>query len=239
MTGAGRGLGEAIARRLHADGYQLVIADIDAAAASAVAKSLDCACETAFAVSVDISSKESLLAVYELVTQQWGDIDVLVNNAAVTRMTSIWDITPDEFNDVLAVNLRGTFLAMQLFGAAMKARGRGRIINLGSLAGQSGGSGTGAHYAASKAGIAVLTKLFARELASHGVTVNCIAPGPLDGELARSAPAEMLERIVGSIPVKRLGRLEEIANIISWMCGDDAGYVTGATWDANGGLLMR
>lgn len=238
VTGAARGLGLAIAEALAAQGARVVLADIDAAEAGLMAERLGDA-DRAMSVALDIRDPAALQAVLDKVNARFGSVDILVNNAAVTHLSNVWDITPEEFADVVRVNLGGTFAAMQIFGSHMRDRGCGRILNIGSIAGQTGGSGTGAHYAASKAGIGVLTKVFARELAPYGVTVNCVAPGPLDGPIARAAPEAVVKRILGTIPVGRLGTSEEIANIVCFLCGPDAGFVTGTTWDANGGQSMR
>jgi 3-oxoacyl-[acyl-carrier protein] reductase len=139
----------------------------------------------------------------------------------------------------MAVNLRGVFLGCRLAGRHMRARGHGRIINLSSLAGQQGGAIAGAHYAASKAGILALTKLFAQDLAPFGVTVNAIAPAAIDGPAVAAVPAERVRALVQTIPVGRLGRAEEVAAAALYLASDAAGYVTGATLDLNGGRFMR
>jgi 3-oxoacyl-[acyl-carrier protein] reductase len=150
------------------------------------------------------------------------------------------DITPEEFDDSLAVNLRGTFVACQVFGAHFASRGFGRIVNIASLAGQNGGTATGGHYAAAKGGVATLTKVFARELAPAGVTVNSISPGPLDLPVVRETVApERLEQILKTIPVGRLGDPDYVADSVLLLVADNASSVTGACWDINGGLFMR
>lgn len=238
VTGAARGLGLAIATALAAQGARVALADIDATESALAAARLGND-DRVMSIALDIRDPAALQAVLDKVNARFGPVDILVNNAAVTRLASVWDIMPEEFADVVRVNLGGTFAAMQIFGGHMRDLGCGRIINIGSIAGQTGGSGTGAHYAASKAGIAVLTKIFARELAPYGVTVNCVAPGPLDGPLARGAPEAMVKRILGTIPVGRLGTPEEVAKIVCFLCGPDSAFVTGATWDVNGGQSMR
>jgi 3-oxoacyl-[acyl-carrier protein] reductase len=141
---------------------------------------------------------------------------------------------------VLAVNAGGTFTGCQIFGRYFKTRGYGRIVNVASLAGQNGGTSTGAHYAASKGAILTLTRVFARELAAFGVTVNAVAPGPLDlPSVHRLVPADRLAAVIDSIPVKTLGDAAFVADIVARLAARDAGYATGATWDINGGLLMR
>ena len=228
VTGAARGIGEAIARRLHADGYRVVLADI--ADASPLAGELG---ERATAVEHDVRD----LASWEsLIGDLGGDVFALVNNAARTEFRTFWEVEVDEWDDVLATNLRGTYLGCRVVGAALRERGAGRIVNLASDAGQTAAGRSGPHYAASKAGVVSVTRRAATELAPHGVTVNAIAPAAIDGPLARSV---LTEEKLPRIPVGRLGRPEEVAALVAFLLSEDAGYITGATLDVNGGVLMR
>jgi 3-oxoacyl-[acyl-carrier protein] reductase len=186
-------------------------------------------------VECDVRSKESLREVFD----EAGEVDVMVNNAARTVSRPFWEIEQDEWDDVLAVNLRGVFFGCQLAGEHMRERGRGRIINLSSLAGQQGGAVAGAHYAASKAGIIVLTKIVAQELAPHGVTVNAIAPAAVRTPVMDELPADRLEAVRQRIPVGRFGEAEEVGALAAFLASDEAAYITGATVDVNGGLFMR
>lgn len=240
VTGAARGLGAAIATRLHAAGYRVAVADLCAQGAHAVADTLDASGETAFALSFDVRDKPAFDAALQELVRRWGGADVLVNNAGQSKVAALMDITPDEFDQIVSVNLRGTFVGSQVFGAHFRERGHGRIVNIGSLAGQNGGTATGAHYAAAKGGVAVLTKIFARELGAHGVTVNCVSPGPLDLPIVHETVApERLRAVLESIPVRRLGSPEAVADMVVLLASEQAGAITGANWDANGGLLMR
>ncbi len=232
VTGAARGLGEAIARRLHADGDRVVLADLDLAGVEELAAELG---SNAGAVEHDVRSLES----WERLVAGTGQIDVLVNNAARTEFSSFWEIDVDEWDDVLATNLRGTYLGCRVVGAQMRDRGAGRIVNLASVAGQRGASATGVHYAASKAAIVALTRHAATALAGHGVTVNAVAPAAIDGPMVSLVPPEKVEAMVKTIPVGRLGRGEEVAAAVAYLASDAAGFVTGATLDVNGGMLMR
>jgi 3-oxoacyl-[acyl-carrier protein] reductase len=231
VTGAAQGIGEAIARRLHADGYEVALADI--ADAELVASDLGEGAR-AHALDVrDLDSWERLLAALD------GDVYALVNNAARTEFRSFWEIDVDEWDDVLATNLRGTYLGCRAVGEALRGHGRGRIVNLASDAAFAASGGSGVHYAASKAGVVAVTRRAATELAPYGVTVNAVAPAAIDGPLARSALRDRLDEKLADIPVARLGRAEEVAAIVAFLLSDDAGYITGATLDVNGGVMMR
>ena len=237
VTGAARGIGEAIARRLHADGYRVALADIDAEGAERVAAELG---DGARFFLHDVRELDSWNVLLADVRAEWGDgLQVLVNNAARTEFRSFFDIDLAEWDDVIATNLRGTYLGCRVVGAAMRDRGAGRIVNIASDAAFAATGRSGAHYAASKAGVIAVTRRAATELASHGVTVNAIAPAAIDGPVAREVLRDRLEEKLADIPVGRLGRPEEVAALVSFLVSDDAGYLTGATLDVNGGVLMR
>ena len=239
VTGAAQGLGEAIARALVQQGARVLLADLDADGARATAAAIDPEGERALAVEVDVRDRGSLQDAFDEATLSFGRVDILVNNAARTVSRSFWEIEADEWDDVLAVNLRGVLFGCQIAGPRMREQCFGRIVNLASIAGQQGGVVTGAHYAASKAGIVVLTKIAARELAPHGVTVNAVAPAAIGGPIMDALPPERVEAIAQSIPVGRVGRPEEVGALVAFLASDEAGYITGATLDVNGGLLMR
>lgn len=240
VTGAAQGLGNIIARRLHGAGYKLVLTDRTEDMARAAAAQLDASGDTVLPLALDVMQKAAFEAALAAVRERWGGLHVAVNNAAITPTTPVMQITPEEFDTVLAINLRGTFLGCQVFGAAMGAAGYGRLINVASLAGQNGGTASGAHYAASKGAILTLTKIFARELAASGVTVNAIAPGPMELPSVRAAvPPERLEKLIEMIPVKRLGNPEFVASLVVQLASAEADFATGAAWDVNGGIFMR
>jgi 3-oxoacyl-[acyl-carrier protein] reductase len=240
ITGGGSGLGEAIARALHGAGYRVAVTDIDAGKAASVAEALDPTGETAIDLRLDVTDGAAIEAVACEIDKRWGGVQVLVNNAVLTRAVPVLDIALDDWDAVMAVNARGTFAASQIFARRMKAAGYGRIINMASLAGQNGGTATGAHYAASKGAIITLTKVFARDLAAHGITVNAIAPGPIDSPMVRAlVPEEKMPGMLAGIPVGHLGDAGFIADMVVRLAARDAGFVSGATWDINGGLFMR
>jgi 3-oxoacyl-[acyl-carrier protein] reductase len=232
VTGAARGIGEAIARRLHADGYEVALAGIHVDGEERVAADLG---ERAQAFEHDVRE----LGSWERLIGQLEDVHVLVNNAARTEFRSFFEIDVDEWDDVLATNLRGVYLGCRVVGARLRDGGAGRIVNLASDAAFAASGGSGAHYAASKAGVVAVTRRAATELAPYSVTVNAIAPAAIDGPLVREVLRDRLDEKLGEIPVGRLGRAEEVAALVSFLVSDDAGYITGATLDVNGGVLMR
>ena len=241
VTGAAQGLGAAIARAFVARGDLVVLGDANEQAVAATARELDPSGERAIPLRADVRERADVERLVGEAIARGGRLDVMVNNAARTPIVSFWDITTEEWDDVLAVNLRGVFHGCQIAGAHMCERGGGggRIVNLASVAGQHGRGVTGAHYAASKAGIVGLTRLLATELAPSGVTVNAVAPAAIDGPAAATVPPDRLAAMKAMIPVRRLGRPEEVADLVAFLTSQEAGFITGATYDVNGGLLMR
>jgi 3-oxoacyl-[acyl-carrier protein] reductase len=239
VTGSAQGLGEAIAARFVEDGYRVVYADVNDELNRRTAEGVDATGDLALPAHVDVRELESVQACLDAAVGRWGRVDVWVNNAALTAARPFLEIDPEEWDDVLTVNLRGTYFGCRVAGTHMCERGSGRILNVASLAGQWGRSPTGAHYAASKAGIVALTRYAATAFASHGVTVNAIAPTAIEGPAVAAMPAERIAAYAAQIPVGRLGRPEEVASIAAFLASDDAGFVTGATYDLNGGMLMR
>ncbi|MBY8823690.1 SDR family NAD(P)-dependent oxidoreductase [Sphingomonas colocasiae] len=237
VTGGAQGLGAAIVRALHAAGHKVAIGDIDMDAASALAGELG---DGAMALRLDVREQAGFEQALAAMVAAWGSAGILVNNAVMTVARPVLEISPEEFDAVIAVNLRGTFIGSQVFGRYFRDRSHGRIVNIASLAGQNGGTSTGAHYAASKGGIITLTKVFARDLAPFGITVNAIAPGPLDLPSVRAlVPADRLDALVAGIPAGSLGDPAFVAAMVVQLASPAAAFTTGATWDVNGGLFMR
>lgn len=240
VTGAAQGLGNHIAARLLAAGYRVVLTDRLLSAAQAAAQAMDASGERVMPLALDVASKAAFEAALAAVLERWGELQVLVNNAAVTRATPLMEISPEEFAEVVNINLGGTFAGCQVIGRHMADRGYGRIVNMASLAGQNGGTSTGAHYAASKGAIVTLTKVFAKELAGRGVTVNAIAPGPIESPMVKAlVPEERLPGLLGAIPVGRLGDAGFIGDMVVQLARPEAYFTTGTTLDINGGLFMR
>jgi 3-oxoacyl-[acyl-carrier protein] reductase len=240
VTGGANGLGAAIVRALQEAGFCVGIGDLDLHAATVLAKDIDPSGATVMPISLDVRNEPDFEAARDALIQRWGSVEALVNNAAATAAKPVLDITPAEFDAVMAVNLRGTFIGSQVFGRIFKTNNYGRIVNLASLAGQNGGTATGAHYATSKGGILTMTKVFARDLAGFGVTANAIAPGPLDTPMVhRTVPSDRMAQFLTNIPVGDLGDPAFVASMVARLCARDAGFMTGATIDINGGLFMR
>ncbi len=238
ITGGGRGVGEAIARELHAGGGNVAVSDVDLAAAQQVADSLDPTGATAIAIALDVRSKGDFCAARDRIIAAWGRVDIVINNAGYAKRTPTQDISPEEFDEIVQINMRSVFLSCQVFSEHMREAGYGRIVNITSLAGQNGGTVASPHYAASKAGAIMLTKYFARYLADTGVTVNAIAPGPIDTAKARLSPAQ-IARVEGEVPVGRFMEVGEIAAAAALLASDRGGFFVGATLDMNGGLYLR
>jgi 3-oxoacyl-[acyl-carrier protein] reductase len=238
VTGAAQGVGRAIARELLDRGLHVVMADRDGERNSSAASELDAGRRRAHPIELDVRDGEASLAALAAAEHRHGPVDVLVNNAAVTIAASLWEVSTSDWDDILDTNLRATFVLSRAAAARMRERRFGRIVNLASLAGQTARP-SGAPYAASKAGIVALTRVFALELAPHGVTVNAIAPGVVDTPMVQAVPREVLERLVAATPVGRIGTPEEVAALAAFLASDEAGFITGATYDINGGTLMR
>lgn len=239
ITGAGRGLGKAIAESLHACGMQVVLADIDIELVQNAALSLDSSGKSAIAMELDVANANQFEQVFNDTVARLNSVDVLINNAGITIAQDFFSISPEDWHRVMDVNLTSVFYGCQLAARHMKNRGHGRIVNISSKGGQLGSPLSGAHYSVSKAGIICLTKVVASELAGHGVTVNSVAPAVVRAPVMDTLPQDKLESMIEQIPVKRIGEASEVAALVTYLVSDQAGYVTGATMDINGGLYMR
>ena len=233
VTGGTRGIGEAISRALQAQGA-VVIANYAGNAEKAKAFTAETGIP---ARRWDVGDHEACIAGCAEVAAEFGPIDIVVNNAGVTRDGVLHKMTFEDWNDVMRINLGGCFNMAKATFPGMRERGWGRIINIGSVNGQSGQYGQ-VNYAAAKSGIHGFTKALAQEGAKYGVTVNAIAPGYIDTDMVAAVPAPVLEKIVAKIPVGRLGHAEEIARGVVFLTSEDAGFVTGSTMSINGGQHM-
>ncbi|MBS1880326.1 MAG: SDR family oxidoreductase [Actinobacteria bacterium] len=238
VTGAAQGIGSAIAESMFASGRNVVLVDRDGDGVRAAAARLDPSGERTHAIALDLRDAPGTAAAFEEAAAVWGGVDVLVNNAAILGNTNLWELTIDEWDDVLDTNLRAVFILSRAAGEHMRERGCGRIINLASLAGQTARP-SGTAYAASKAGVVALTRSFALELSPQGVTVNAIAPGMTDTPMVRGVSDETRERLLAGVPVGRLVDPAELAALVQFLASAEAASITGATYDINGGALMR
>lgn len=238
VTGAGKNVGAAIAAELHAGGAKVAVTDANPDWARETAEALDPTGETAMALELDVRELAHFEAARDAVLARWGRLDIVVNNAGWAKRTPVEDITPEEFDAVMQVNMRSVFLSCQVFAPVLTDRGYGRIVNVTSLAGQNGGTVAAPHYAASKAGANMLTKYFARYLAGTGVTVNGVCPGPIDSAKTRLSE-EQIASVEAQVPIGRFMRLDEIAAAVALLASDRGGFFMGATLDMNGGLYMR
>jgi acetoacetyl-CoA reductase len=233
VTGGTRGIGRAIVERLKADGMQVAAgySGNDEAAAEC-AKTLDI-----MVVKGNVGNFADCKHAVEQIEKQLGPIDVLVNNAGITRDGVFHKMNSEQWSEVIRVNMDSLFNMTRQVIEGMRDRGWGRIVNISSINGQKGQIGQ-SNYSAAKAGMLGFTKALALENARKGVTVNCIAPGYIDTEMVQAVPEKVLEGIIAQIPVGRLGKGEEIADMVAFLAGERAGYVTGTTLALNGGQYM-
>jgi 3-oxoacyl-[acyl-carrier protein] reductase len=193
----------------------------------------------ALPIEADISQPLDAQRAVETTVAHFGGLEILINNAGVCPLTPPDEITEAEWDQVLAVNLKGAFLCIQAALPMLQASGWGRVVNIASLGGQMGGVAVGVHYAASKAGLLGLTKSFARHLAQYGTTVNTVAPGTTETDLTAAWPEPIRKDLKSRIPLSRFVRPEEVAGTVAFLCSTAADAITGATIDVNAGLLMR
>ncbi len=239
VTGGGRGIGKGIAIKIAEAGADVMIGDIDRDSAEQTAQELNASYERAVAVQVDVTQKGSIEAAVRKVLEEFKTLDILINNAGIMFRTRIMDISPEEWEKTLLVNLTGPFLFSQAVIPLMKKRGYGRIVNISSSAGRSVSTLGGAHYTASKAGLLGFTRAVAKEVASFGITVNAVCPGLIDTKMSRETTTkEEMQSFINSFPIKRLGLPEEIGDLVVFLSSEKASYITGASFDINAGDLM-
>ncbi|HAL49265.1 MAG: SDR family oxidoreductase [SAR202 cluster bacterium] len=239
VTGGGRGMGAAVAERLGQGGAAVVVNDVDAASASAVVERLRASGTEAIAVGGDVVSGTDVERMVRETVDRFGAVHILINNAGVLKPTPVIDIEEEEWDLVVGVNLKGTYLCSRAALPSMRAAGWGRIVNFSSTAGKNISTVGGAHYTAAKAGILGFTRHLAKESAEFGITVNSVCPGLIDTEMVRSTiDPERAKAYADSFPISRLGEPSEVAELVAFLASDRASYITGASLDINGGDLM-
>ncbi len=235
MTGASRGIGRAIAERLAADGRLVVLVSRSPDTLDEVRLGIEKAGGSAEVRACDVGDREALAALIETVASTHGRLDILVNNAGITRDGLILRMSDADFDDVINVNLRSAFVACRAAARPMM-RGRfGRIVNIGSVTGLIGNAGQ-VNYAAAKAGLVGLTKTIAKELGSKGITANLVAPGFIDTGMLDALPQQLKDEVARTVPVRRFGRPDEIAHVVSFVTSDLASYLNGQVVVVDGGL---
>ena len=237
VTGASRGIGKACAEALAAAGARVILAARQRGRLEEVAAGLRAQSREAFVVEVDLGSPESIRAAFSQAAKEFGRIDILVNNAAITRDGLAVRMKSDDWHAVLETNLSGAFLAIQQVLPGMMRERWGRIINISSVVGESGNPGQ-ANYVASKAGLIGLTKALAQEMAARNITVNAVAPGFVETDMTAVLSAELKEKLLAAIPLKRMGQPEDVAAAVRFLASEEAAYITGHVLDVNGGLRM-
>ena len=238
VTGASRGIGAVVAQRLAQEGAAVAVnyQSAETAAAQVVA-AITAAGGSAAAFPADVSQESAAKELVDRVMAQWGRLDILVNNAGITRDRLLLRMTPQDWDEVLQVNLRGAFLCTKYVMPHLIRRRQGRVVNMSSVVGLSGNPGQ-ANYAAAKAGLIGFTKAVAREVASRNITVNALAPGFIDtGGMVEQMTAEARQQVLTRIPMARFGSADDVAAAVAFLCGPGAGYITGQTLTIDGGML--
>jgi 3-oxoacyl-[acyl-carrier protein] reductase len=237
ITGAGRGIGQATALRFAKEGANVVVADIEQAIVQAVVDEITAESGTAFPIQVDVTDRDSVDQMVALVIAQYGRIDILINNAGITRDAQLRKMTSESFDQVVDVNLKGVFNCAQAVLPTMLEQGSGVILNASSVVAANGNFGQ-TNYVATKAGVTGMTKVWARELGRKGIRVNAIAPGFINTRMTEDIPDKVMEKLLERIALNRMGEAEEIANAYLWLASDEASYVNGHVLAVDGGTVI-
>ena len=238
VTGASRGIGKAIALALAKEGCDIIVVARDERGLQLVAQEIEAMGRKAVPVRANVASLDEVKRVFDLVLEKFGRLDILVNNAGVIKRGTIEDHKDEDWELVMAVNLKGTYYCSREAAKIMKSQGWGRIINISSVAGKIGDIASAPSYGPSKAAVNALTKSLARELAPYGITVNAVAPHAIETEMTAEWPEEKRRAMIAQIPIGRLGRPEEVAAAVVFLASPEASFITGEILDVNGGYLM-
>jgi NAD(P)-dependent dehydrogenase (short-subunit alcohol dehydrogenase family) len=230
ITGAAKGIGKAIAQKMVKDNCQTILVDVDKANGESLAEELG---DAAKFILCDISNDKEVNNLFNSVVKEFGGVDVIVNNAGIIRDNVIWKMPVEDFDKVVDINLKGTWLMCKVAGTLMRDQKRGRIVNIASRAwlGNRGQS----NYSASKAGVVGLTRVLALELGKYGVLVNAIAPGLINTPLTQKLSEEVQEKLIQAQPTKSMGQPEDIANAVAFLCDEKTQFITGQTIYVDGG----
>jgi len=237
VTGGARGIGKAISQSLSVEGAHLVITDVNLSEAQQTANELASGTRRSLALEANVTEGKAVADMVDRTLQEFGRIDVLVNNAGITRDGLLLRMKEEDWDLVMNVNLKGAFHCTKSVLATMSKQRRGRIVNIASIVGVMGNAGQ-ANYAASKAALIGFTKSVAREYASRGITANAVAPGFIDTAMTQNLTPEVREGLMKQIPLGRLGVPQDIANAVRFLVSEEAGYITGQVIHVNGGMLM-
>lgn len=243
VTGGASGIGAATARALAAEGARVVVADINASALEKMEEEMRKEDRQFRCLRANVAKEKEVEELINKTVSHFGGIDILVNNAGISpkhdgKKANLWEMSIAEWDQVMAVNIRGAFLCCHFAVPKMIERGCGTIVNVSSLAAKAGSGITGCHYVISKAGVVGLTKVLAREVAEYGIRVNAVAPGRIDTPMIWDVPPEVNEKYKQTIPLNRLGTPEEVAEGIVFLLSESASYITGQVMDINGGMGM-
>jgi 3-oxoacyl-[acyl-carrier protein] reductase len=238
ITGGARGIGKAIALTFVREGAKVALVDVDKGALEAAKNEIEKKPGEGIAISCDITKNAEVKAMVNQVQKAFGRIDVLVNNAGIIRRGTIETVTEEDWDQVIAVNLKGTFNCCKAVVEFMKQQGHGKIVNVSSIAGKMGDITSAPGYGPSKAGMDALTKTLARQLAKYGINVNAVSPHAIETEMSAQWSEERRKEIVASIPLGRLGKPEDVAEAVLFLVSDEASFITGEILDVNGGALM-